>query len=375
MNVKRLSGIAIAVLMAGSVGFAQAATVVQNTDTDSNNQPTGASVVASKPDAAALQAAAAAMQEKVTVINSITDRFQGEAASQYISGFDAMDWRYAFGVRLMHQPASVLATALAAGNLATAQTILASKTGGTLKHSSDFNNAVNFLATPCRIVDTRFGGGGLLGPSSRYWAASDTPANIAAQGGNAAGCGTFTTANAWLLNVTVVPTGAVGSGGANFLTVQHDVGAPTVASMTYYPGTILSNFATTLNQTGVSGGGFYAYASLNTHVVIDLVGWAGPLPNTELWAVVDADGTLSRGSQAVSVTHTAGSSSYIVVFNQNVRNCVYSATVGLSGFVGTSARGFTTVVGAFADVNGVFVTTNTVADATGERGFHLFVKC
>lgn len=375
MNVNRLSGIAIAALMAGSVGFAQAATLTGNIVANGNIEDTGASVVASKPDAAALQAAAAAMQERITMINRITDRFQGEAASQYISGFDAMDWRYAFGARLIHQPDSVLATALAAGNLSAAQTVLASKTGGTLKHGSDTNLTINFLTTPCRIVDTRFGGGGLLGPASRFWAASGTPANIAAQGGNAAGCGLYSNVSAWFMNVTVVPTGAVGSGGANFLTVRHDAGVPTVASMTYYPGTILSNFALSSNSDGnPTGDGFYAYASLNTHVVIDLVGYAGP-PTGTLWAVVDADGTLSRGSHAVSVTHSAGAGTYVVVFDQDVRNCVYNATIGLSGAVGTAAHGFITVVSAFGDVNAVYVTTDGTTAGAAERGFHLHVHC
>lgn len=374
MNINRMTGIAIAACMAGAAGLAQAATFIGNADPNGNNVANGAAVVTSKPDAAALQAATAAAQDKVNLINRIVDRFQPEAASQYTSGFDAVDWRSAFGARLMHQPASVLATALGSANLSSAQSVLATRTSGTLKHGPDNNLTMNFLANPCRIVDTRFGGGGLLGPSARYWAASDTPANIGAQGGNPAGCGTFSSASAWFLNVTVVPTGAVGSGGANFLTVRHDSGVPTTSTMTYYPGTILSNFALTLNQTGVSGGGFYAYASLNTHVVIDLVGWAGT-PTGTLTAVVDANGTLNRGTGALGVTHTAGSGSYIVQFNQDVTNCTYEATIGLSGSSGTSGRGFITVVGAAAGADRVFVTTNDTAMAVAERGFHLLVKC
>jgi hypothetical protein len=93
------------------------------------------------------------------------------------------------------------------------------------------------------------------------------------------------------------------------------------------------------------------------------------------WAVVNADGTLGRGKGVTSITHTAGGGSYIVIFNKNVRNCMYVGTIGLSGASGTSSRGFITTVGAAVDVNGVFVTTDDTSAAPAERGFHLYVGC
>jgi len=93
------------------------------------------------------------------------------------------------------------------------------------------------------------------------------------------------------------------------------------------------------------------------------------------WAVVNADGTFGRGKGVVSVTHTAGAGSYIVLFNKNVRSCMYVATIGLSGDSGTSLRGFITTVGAAVDVKGVFVTTDDTAGNPAERGFHLYVGC
>ncbi len=93
------------------------------------------------------------------------------------------------------------------------------------------------------------------------------------------------------------------------------------------------------------------------------------------WAVINADGTFSRGKGVTSVSHTAGAGSYIVIFNKNVRNCMYVATIGLSGASGTSSRGFITTVGAAVDVNGVFVTTDDTSANPAERGFHLYVGC
>ncbi len=94
-----------------------------------------------------------------------------------------------------------------------------------------------------------------------------------------------------------------------------------------------------------------------------------------LFAVVNADGSLARENQGVAVTHSAGAGSYIVEFDRDVRSCSYTATLGLSGASGTSARGFVTVVGAAASANGVFVTTDDIAGSGAERGFHLQVIC
>jgi hypothetical protein len=94
-----------------------------------------------------------------------------------------------------------------------------------------------------------------------------------------------------------------------------------------------------------------------------------------LFAVVAANGDLVRGNQADLVTHSDGAGSYIVEFDRNIRSCSYTATIGLSGASGTSARGFVTVVGAAANTRSVFVTTDDVAGNGAERGFHLQVLC
>jgi hypothetical protein len=92
------------------------------------------------------------------------------------------------------------------------------------------------------------------------------------------------------------------------------------------------------------------------------------------WAVVDGDGTLARG-RGVTFVETAGTGNYIVHFDKNVRACMYSGTIGLSGASGTETPGFITTVGAAVDVNAVFVTTDDVTGASAARGFHLYVGC
>jgi hypothetical protein len=93
-----------------------------------------------------------------------------------------------------------------------------------------------------------------------------------------------------------------------------------------------------------------------------------------LMAVVNADGTLARGVGADGVA-TAGTGNYRVSFDRNIRNCAYTATIGLAGASGTETPGFITVVGDALDVNGVYVTTDDIAGASANRAFHLAVTC
>jgi hypothetical protein len=93
-----------------------------------------------------------------------------------------------------------------------------------------------------------------------------------------------------------------------------------------------------------------------------------------LSAVVNADASVARGVGVVSAS-TSGTGNKIVIFDRNVRDCTYTASIGLSGASGTSAPGFITVVGAAIDENGVFVTTDDTLGASTDLGFHLHLTC
>jgi hypothetical protein len=244
------------------------------------------------------------LKDQAGLINQISNKFKIEAAGQYRGDFNAIDWKLAFGSRLFHQSASALATALSAGTLQDMQAGLASAVAA--KHVGGIPTTVTMLDNPCRIVDTRLGGGSLLGPAFRFWFASNTPAVIAGQGGNAAGCGTYPGAEGFILYVTAVPQGAPLSGGAGFLTVQHDATGPTTSTLNYYPGINVADFAiVACNGCGSTTGGFNAFASNPTHVVIDLVGIIGPLPpagRAAAYVTTTAtfDATRTRNFSAVS---------------------------------------------------------------------------
>ena len=271
MKNYRVTSVFIAVLMAWSIGSAYAE--AERTQQGAAGFSVAASPAAKKLDPAVAQAKMRNLQRQAALINQLADKFQPEAAAQFGAGFNAQDWKRDFGARLMYQSLEALSNALNAPNLSMVQNELFNGSQNTAKHTTNGPWAINYLVTPCRIVDTRLGGGGVLGPASRLWFASTATASIiAGQGGNPAGCGYFPNAEGFVVYVTVVPS----VGGPNFLTISHDPGVPTTATMTYYS-QVLSNFAVTSCagcDSGI-GGGFNAYTSGNTHVVIDLIAWTG----------------------------------------------------------------------------------------------------
>jgi hypothetical protein len=100
-----------------------------------------------------------------------------------------------------------------------------------------------------------------------------------------------------------------------------------------------------------------------------------------LWAVVNGDGTLARGSGVTAVVNDSASNKR-VYFSRDVRGCAFSATIGLAGNGGFESAGFITVAGTGAEgpqgqplQNGVFVRTTSAANTEATRGFHLQVNC
>lgn len=95
------------------------------------------------------------------------------------------------------------------------------------------------------------------------------------------------------------------------------------------------------------------------------------------WAVVNADGTLARQSGDVVSTQSISGfpGAYEVIFDDNVRDCNYTATIGISGSSGQSDPGEIDVAGRVSDINGVFIQTHNSSGVGADRGFHLLVSC
>jgi hypothetical protein len=78
---------------------------------------------------------------------------------------------------------------------------------------------------------------------------------------------------------------------------------------------------------------------------------------TKLWAVTSASGSLSRSSGTTSAGRL-GLGDYEVIFNQNVTNCVYVASIGNSaGQIGGPSSGFVATRPLPGNANGVEVAT------------------
>jgi hypothetical protein len=95
-----------------------------------------------------------------------------------------------------------------------------------------------------------------------------------------------------------------------------------------------------------------------------------------LTAVVSAKGSLRRGVGAVSAEPSGdGPGTYAVVFDRDISNCVYVATVGEIDDVGSQPAASASVVGLNGNPSGVYVATSTIKGRYKKLPFHLDVAC
>jgi hypothetical protein len=119
-----------------------------------------------------------------------------------------------------------------------------------------------YPTTPCRVFDTRNAAGPLGGPAM----ARDSSRSFTV---SASACGIPSTAQAYVTNATVVPSGVFG-----FLTLWPEGQArPTVSVLNAVDGALTSNAA--IVQAG-PGGVIQAYTSDATHLLLDISGYFAP---------------------------------------------------------------------------------------------------
>ena len=116
--------------------------------------------------------------------------------------------------------------------------------------------------TPCRIADTRNPAGGLGGPIL-------APSTVRSLPVLNSGCGIPSTARAYSLNATVVPSGPLG-----YLTLWPSGRAqPFVSTLNAPTGAVVANAA--IVPAG-DGGAISAFATSSTHLVLDINGYFAP---------------------------------------------------------------------------------------------------
>jgi hypothetical protein len=103
-------------------------------------------------------------------------------------------------------------------------------------------------------------------------------------------------------------------------------------------------------------------------------GPAGPAGTiTSRWAVMNASGSLARSSGTTSAGRL-GAGVYEVIFNTNVSNCAFVASVGETGS-GATPSGYAATTRRSGNANGVRVETRSGTAAPADRPFHLVVVC
>jgi hypothetical protein len=107
----------------------------------------------------------------------------------------------------------------------------------------------------------------------------------------------------------------------------------------------------------------------------------GPVPSAFLagggsrFAVVNAGGQAVRGRDVSSAARTSAGR-YQVIFNGDVRNCAYFATVGDESASAPPQNAQISVGSLGSNVNGVAVRTENGNNGTeADRPFHLIVMC
>jgi hypothetical protein len=222
---------------------------------------------------------------------------------------------------------------------------------------------------PCRLADTRIGGGSLSSGTARNFNAVGS-GTFASQGGSTSGCKIPAGATAIQATITAVATG---SGYVK----AYAAGASE-------PATSFLNFASTINAAvggvipirGATAPAFTLKSfGATTDLVIDVTGYF----SRPLWARINSDGTVAAQSGAViSVTKlTAFGDYYNVRFNRNIDGC--SPYVTEAEVPPTNGRLAPIAITGVGGNDSVYVMFKTVADANNDHGtatgFYISVTC
>ncbi|HYK01737.1 MAG TPA: hypothetical protein VE974_08275 [Thermoanaerobaculia bacterium] len=89
----------------------------------------------------------------------------------------------------------------------------------------------------------------------------------------------------------------------------------------------------------------------------------------QYWAVIERNGKIVRGRNVVSAQRLA-TGQYEVIFNDNMTNGVYQATIGRPG-IATEPAGEIGVALRFGNNNGVWIDTHDSAGNFSDRAFHV----
>jgi hypothetical protein len=94
-----------------------------------------------------------------------------------------------------------------------------------------------------------------------------------------------------------------------------------------------------------------------------------------LFAVVASNAKLVRDKGASNVKEGRVVGDYVVTFDDDVSDCAYVATIGITGDTGVADPGFITVARSNSSNRAVYVSTYNLNAFSSRRPFHLVVTC
>ena len=215
--------------------------------------------------------------------------------------------------------------------------------------------------TPCRIADTRKGGGTIANNTVRTFRIRGT-ASLTAQGGPGTGCGIPVGATAITANVTV--TGQTGNG--YLIGYAAGTPAPFTNFVSYRTGvTITVNPTLPLAAIGDEPALAIKNSGKPAHVVIDVTGYYTP----PMQAYVTIEGDLFSGTARVLEAIRNATGEYTVTLDTDARYCTVAVTPG----GGTNASVFAeALTGLQKDVHVYF---HQSGGAPIDSDFNLIVSC
>ena len=355
----------------GNVAIAEAAETLRVYATESNREAVPISIT-----------------EKDQIVTALLDRWQ-RAAARF--GGDPASWRDTFALQLTLLPGSTLRQ-LATLNPADgyqgiveavvrAQLASSRKNGAPTKLLGETTTDLIFVPiNPCRIVDTRFGGGGLVssGAPRDFYYANPPGGTFAAQGGAATNCGLAfgggiapLSPKAIAATVTVV----LPSGAGNLVIYPSGATPGTTSALNYTGGAVLAN---TTVIVGAQGGAADFTVALNgpTHsanVIVDAIGYYYAPAATALDCVSVAVSNANIPPGATNQHHATCTAGY----NVTGGGCTFANTDGTPAtestvVVNRSVRYFDSGIGALANAWNCQTTNN---DAVKSFTFITRVEC
>jgi hypothetical protein len=275
-------------------------------------------------------------QNRATVVERIVDEW-GDRLARSNAGSAAQLRQILSGLRSDHLQAASLAGSVEGLRdvVSGAPVPTDAAVSPTLMHTKSLVDIADDLVytpvVPCRIVDTRSGAGGIFLPTNqRNWLVY-SPSGFASQGGSATSCGIPVRPVAVMMNTTLANT----VGGPEFFTLwPFNQARPNASTVTWWgSGQQPANAEIVRLCTGRCTSDFSAYASGQTHAIIDVLGYFDrPTNFGGTHAFTGANATdLGGGSNTASGDYSAVAGGFRNAAGGGIYSTVAGNTTGYAG--------------------------------------------